>query len=450
MRTPDLFRIDVRRACADGAPDLAVSAADLGARLPALLAARDRLRARQEAGEVGFATLARAAWGLDAAIEQGRRLAGHASTLLVLGIGGSALGARALEAALGPGIDGRRLEVLDTVDPARVMPLMASLDPDDVAIALISKSGGTLETTALWRVLQPWLVAGVGEGWRDRVVVVTDPARGALQAMASAEGLAVLPIPDDVGGRFSVLTAVGVFPAAFLGLDVEGLLAGATAAAESARAESLAENPAFTLAAVHDAWYAAGARVSVFCAYSSRLRVLGDWFAQLLGESLGKIRPDGVAVGWTPFAAEGPVDQHSQLQLWQQGPRDKLVTFLSIDEADGDVPLGSPAGAAGGPGQWLAGQTLGQLMEAERLGTLAALALAGRPVVQIALARLDAAGVGALIMTFQAAIAYAGDLLAVDPFDQPGVEGGKRFACGLLGRPGYEDDGTTVRDFLRS
>ena len=268
--------------------------------------------------------------------------------------------------------------------------------------------------------------------------------------MADVEGLPVLPVPDDVGGRFSVLTAVGVLPAAFLGLDVDGLLAGAAAAAHSARTDALEDNPAFALAAVHDAWYAAGARVSVLCAYSCRLRVFGDWFAQLLGESLGKLRADGSSVGWTPFAAEGPVDQHSQLQLWQEGPRDKLVMLLSIEDGGPDVPLGVPAGAAGEPGGWLAGQSLGSLLEAERLGTLAALALGGRPVVQIKAARLDAATLGALIMTFQAAVAYAGDLLGVDPFDQPGVEGGKRFACGLLGRPGYDADGDAVRDFLES
>jgi len=445
MTPNDLLRVDLRRATAAGAPGLAVGDAAISALGPELLEASARLDRRRAAGEVGFAAIDRAGWGLDAAVQEGQRLASVARTLIVLGIGGSALGARALEATLGPGSGGRRLEVLDTVDPARVIPLMESLDPRDVAVALISKSGGTLETTALWRVLQPWLVAGVGEGWRARTVVVTDPDRGPLRDMAIAEGLPILRVPPDVGGRFSVLTAVGILPAAFLGLDVGGLLVGAEAVADAAGEPG---HPAFDFAAAHHAWYAEGARISVLCAYSSRLRVLGDWFVQLVGESLGKRRPDGSEVGWTPVAAEGPVDQHSQLQLWQEGPRDKLVTFLSVEETGPDLPLGTPAGAAGVPGAWLAGQTLGSLMEAERRGTLAALALAGRPVVQIKLARLDAATVGALIMTLQLAIAYVGDLLGVEPFDQPGVEGGKRFASGLLGRPGYEAAGATVRDFL--
>jgi glucose-6-phosphate isomerase len=450
MRVADLLWIDVRRATSEGAPGLAVDAADLAALEPALNDAAARLVELQEGGQVGFLSIGQASWALDETQRQGQRLAGLADVLLVLGIGGSALGARALQGALGPGADGRRVEVLDTVDPARVAPLLRALEPARTAVALISKSGGTLETVALWRVVQPWLVAALGEGWRERIVVITDPTRGGLREMARREGLSVLPVPADVGGRFSVLTAVGMLPAAFLGLDGAGLIEGARIAAEAVRTATLDTNPAFAIAAVHDAWYRAGARISVLCAYSSRLRVLGDWFAQLLAESLGKQRPDGTAVGWTPSVGEGPVDQHSQMQLWQQGPKDKLVTLLSVEDGGEDLPLQEPAGAAGEPGAWLAGRTLGGLLKAERQGTLAALALAGRPVMQITLARLDAAAFGALIVTLQAAVAYAGDLLGIDPFDQPGVEAGKRFAGGLLGRPGYEADGLIVRQFLES
>ncbi len=402
-------------------------------RVPALRAATARLQQRQADGEVGFLRVGADDWEADATVAAARRLHEVADTLLVLGIGGSALGAIALQDALGPSAEGRRVVVLDTVDPGHVAETLADLHPSRTAVAAVSKSGGTLETTALWRVVQPWLAAAVGDGWRARTVVVTDPERGDLRAMARAEGLASLPVPPDVGGRFSVLTAVGLLPAAFLGLDVAGLLHGGRDAAHAALADDFDANPAWRFAAVHHAWYGAGARVSVFCPYVSRLRVFGHWYAQLWAESLGKRRPDGTSVGWTPAPALGPADQHSQLQLWQEGPDDKLLTFVSVDDPGaGDVPLGAPPGAAGVPGAWLAGRTLGEILDAERRGTIEALASAGRPVVQIVLPRLDEASWAALAVTLQAATAYAGDLLGIEPFDQPGVEGGKRIAKSLL------------------
>jgi len=444
--------LNVDRALSEGAPGvrvLPVDRASLHALEPALAAAHQRLLDREAAGEVGFLTLDRAAWGVDDAVRIGGELRTVADVLVILGIGGSALGARALDRALGPasGAGGsHRLVVLDTVDPHRVRQVLAELDPARTAVAVISKSGGTVETAALFRAVLPWLQAG-RDDWRRALAVVTDRTRGSLRPLADAEGLAALPIPDDVGGRFSVLTAVGALPAAFAGIDLDGLFVGAEAMAGAVRRPALADNPAWQLAGLHHLWWGE-ANISVLFAYSERLRSVGEWFVQLWGESLGKVRPDGVSVGWTPLFAMGPVDQHSQLQLFQEGPRDKLITVLRVEDPGPDVELGSLPGDAQAVAAYLDGQSLAGLMDAERRGTTAALVDAGRPVIELSLPRIDARSVGALLVLFEAATAITGHLAGVDPFDQPGVELGKRYAYGLMGREGFHAEAARAQELL--
>ncbi len=445
--------LDVTRALAGDGRPLPVGLADLAGRQEALSAAADALRARQDRGEVGFLGLDWAGWQVDRAEAVAARLAEHSDTLLVLGIGGSALGARALDSALGPGSghtdrsSGRRIVVLDSVDPTRVASTLADLDPRRTAIVTISKSGGTVETAALFRVFLPWLKAGVGSRWSQRLAVITDRERGALRPLAREYGLAALPIPDDVGGRFSVLTSVGMLPAAYLGLDVAALKAGAEAMRESVCQPDLESNPAWRFAALHDAWWG-HANISVLVSYCDRLAAAGEWFQQLWGESLGKIRPDGVSVGWTPVRAQGPVDQHSQLQLWQEGPRDKLITIVRVADHGTSVEIPALSGPEDGVGSYLAGRSLEALVDAERRGTTAALVDAGRPVAELCVDRVDAYSIGALVVFFEQATALTGVLAGVDPFDQPGVEAGKRFAYGLMGRAGFEADGERGRTLL--
>lgn len=435
--------------CAGG--DLPVTAADLAVRAPALAAAAEHLQQLQDAGQAGFLSLDWEGWEVPQAWALGRTLRDRASTLLVLGIGGSALGARALDRAVGPASGApdwsgpHRLIVLDTVDPFAVEASLASLDLADAAVCVISKSGGTVETAALFRHVLPRLQAA-REDWRDVLVFITDRKQGALRPLAEAEGLAALPIPDDVGGRFSVLTAVGMLPAAFAGVDVEGLARGAEAMKGTLAERSLA-NPAWALAAAHDAWWG-HANISALLAYCDRLRSVGEWWQQLWGESLGKIRPDGIAVGWTPTVAMGPVDQHSQLQLWQEGPRDKVVTVLRVEDLGRRAQLGPLSGGAQDVAAYLDGATLEGLMDAERRGTTAALVSAGRPVIELALPTVDAEAIGALFVLLEYATALTGVLSGVDPFDQPGVEAGKRFAYGLMGRQGFADEGARARAIL--
>ena len=450
--SPSPVSLSFQRAVAEGMPaavqdTVPVTRADVHARGEALERAAAELDRLEAAGQVGFRTVDRAAWELDRAIAIANRLRGISDTLLVLGIGGSALGAMALDAALGPMADDpHRLVVLDTVDPFAVSRALAGLDPARTAVAVISKSGGTVETAALFRAVLPWLRAS-GDSWSDRLVVVTDRVRGALRPLADAYGLDALPVPDDVGGRFSVLTAVGVLPAAYRGLDVEGLLAGAEAMAARVRVPDLEANPAWAFAAAHDAWWGP-ARTSILLTYSERLTLLGDWYMQLWAESLGKPLPTGGAYGWTPGAARGPADQHSQLQLWQQGPADRLITVVRVADHGADLELASLDDPEDAVASYLAGTALSDLLDAERRGTTTALVEAGRPVLELALPRVDAHVVGQLVMLFEAATALAGLMRDIDPFDQPGVEAGKQFAYGLLGRPGFEERAQRVAEVL--
>jgi glucose-6-phosphate isomerase len=267
-------------------------------------------------------------------------------------------------------------------------------------------------------------------------VLVTDPAKGALREIAAAEGLRTLAVPPSVGGRFSALTAVGLLPAAAAGADVEALLAGAAAIEGRCRSGDVLENPALLYGAVlHLMDRARGRHIHVLMPYADALRETGDWFVQLWAESLGK-RPD---VGPTPFRAVGATDQHSSLQLMMQGPHDKLVTFVQVAQPRCDVSITVPDVYRGHAEiAYLDGHTMGELIEAERRATMAALRKAGRPSASIALPRLDARAMGELLMLLELATAYAGGLYGVNAFDQPGVEAGKHYAQGLLGRPGFE------------
>ena len=446
--------LDVTRALAGDSRPLPVSPGDLAERAGALQRAADGLELRQQQGEVGFLSLDWGAWQIDRARAVAARLAEHTDTLLVLGIGGSALGARALDEALGPdsgrsdrALPGRRIVVLDSVDPTRVTSTLGRLDAGRTAVVTISKSGGTVETAALFRVVLPWLRDGVGARWTQRLAVITDPEHGSLRPLARDHGLAALPIPDDVGGRFSVLTAVGMLPAAYLGLDIDALQAGAEAMRTAVSVPDLDANPAWRFAALHDAW-SGHANISVLLSYCDRLGATGEWFQQLWGESLGKVRPDGVCVGWTPTRARGPVDQHSQLQLWQEGPRDKILTILRVADHGASVQVPALTGPEADVGSYLAGRSLEDLMDAERRGTTAALVEAGRPVAELCIDRVDEFSLGALFVFFEQATALTGLLSGVEPFDQPGVEAGKRFAYGLMGRDGFAAEGARGRALL--
>jgi len=406
---------------------------------------------RREGGEYGFYALADQAETV-AQIETFAEGLGQAhEDVIVLGIGGSALGTKALLGALrGPGWNEwddeareyyPRLHVLDNIDPSVVHNLLQRVDPRRALVNVISKSGNTAETLAQYLVVRAWLEDALGEAATRHLVFTTDPASGALREIATRESIATLDVPPSVGGRFSVLSPVGLLPLALVGIDIGALLSGAAQAIDQAAAAELEHNQAALFAGLM--WAAdttAGSRIQVLMPYSDRLREFGSWFCQLWAESLGKkLDRQGtvVHVGPTPLAAVGATDQHSLVQLLMEGPYDKVVSFITVEDPGCDVAIPDspdlPEAAA-----YLAGHTLGGLLDAEYQATARALAGAGRMNLTLGLPDLAPATVGELVMFFQLAVGYAGVWYGVDPFDQPGVELGKRLTFAAMGRPGYD------------
>ena len=399
-------------------------------------------------GELGFIDLPGDAALLAQTTDFAGRARGRYTDVLLLGIGGSALGPIALRTALRPPAWNAlsehergghpRLHVLDNVDPDTIAATLARLDLARTVVLVVSKSGGTAETMAQYLLVRHALDQALGERAREHVVMVTDPEKGSLRPIARAENLAALDIPPNVGGRFSVLTPVGLLPAALIGIDAGELLAGAAEMRERCRSDDLASNPARAYAALqYLAHTAHGKPIQVLMPYADPLRDLAAWFVQLWAESLGKVRPDGTSVGPTPLPALGATDQHAQVQLFMEGPADKTVTFVAVAGREGRGPI--PALYADVPDlAYLGGHTLGELLDVERRATAGALARRGRPNMTLTLDAADARHVGGLMFLLEMATAYAGEFYGIDAFNQPGVELGKQFTYGMLGRPGFE------------
>ncbi len=408
---------------------------------------------RRSSGELGFFELPGQAALASEIQVYADRVGGFSENVVVLGIGGSALGSTALLHALhGPDWNDRddegrdhlpRLYVLDNVDPETVGPLLDRLDLGRTLFDVVSKSGTTAETMSQYLVVRDRLAPLLtDEGAIGRhFVFTTDPEKGVLRTIARHEGVPTFAVPPNVGGRFSVLSAVGLLPAALVGIDVDGLLAGAAAMAERCRTDRLGQNPAGLFATLQ--WLAdteADAGIHVMMPYSDRLYSVGDWFRQLWAESLGKRQSrsgEDVFTGPTPVKALGATDQHSQVQLYMEGPFDKTITFLAVGERARDVEIPSLYGDVPALG-YLGGHTLGGLLDAERRATAAALAERGRMNMTLTVPRLDAHSIGELLMMLEIATVYAGALYGIDPLNQPGVELGKTLTYGQMGRPGVE------------
>jgi glucose-6-phosphate isomerase len=372
---------------------------------------------------------------------------GKYDDVVILGIGGSALGPIALRTALRPSgwnmLDDKarggypRLHVLDNVDPETIDALLARLRLERTLFIVTSKSGGTAETMAQFLIVHDRITREKLDVTRQ-MVFVTDPKQGALRPLAERLKVPALDIPANVGGRFSVLTPVGTLPAALMGIDVRSLLSGAGAMAKRCETPELPKNPAGVYAMLQ--WLAdtrLTKRIVVFMPYSDPLRDFAAWFVQLWAESLGKLRPDGTSVGSTPLAALGATDQHAQVQLFMEGPADKTVTFIAVEHRATDVAIPKAFSDVKELG-YLGGHSLGELIDIEQRATAGALAKRGRPNMTIHLEQVDPSHVGQLMMLLELATAYAGQLYGIDAFNQPGVELGKQFAYALLGRPGAE------------
>jgi glucose-6-phosphate isomerase len=429
-----------------------IDPAALDAFAPRFADAHADTQRRREAGELGFYALAAGGETVDA-IRTFADGAGQAFTnVVVLGIGGSALGTTAMKTALlNPywnelDDEGRdfypRLYVLDNVDPATMEAFLERVELRKTLFNVVSKSGGTAETMSQYLIVRDRLQAELGDGYRRHFVFTTDPEAGVLRQIAREEEIAALPIPGNVGGRFSVLSAVGLLPAALVGIDVRELLVGAREMAERCETDDLRANPAGLFAALqYLADTDAGAPIHVMMPYSDRLRDVADWFRQLWAESLGKRATRGgeeVFVGPTPVKALGATDQHSQVQLYVEGPFDKTITFLAERDpgADVQIPSAYPEHAELA---YLGGHSLGELMRTEMRATEAALAERGRMNMMLEVPAVDARSLGGLFMLLQIATVYAGHFYGVDPLDQPGVELGKQLTYGIMGRPGFDE-----------
>ncbi len=440
--------LDFTNMMATALPTGGITTAEWQAAAGDIARAHAAVEALRAGGALGFPDLPANAALRDATLAVAARARGAADDVLLLGIGGSALGPIALRTALRPphwnALDARarggfpRLHVLDNVDPGTIAATLARLDLARTLVLVVSKSGGTVETMAQYLIVREALERAVGDAARERLVFVTDPEVGALRRLARAEGIATLDIPPNVGGRFSVLSPVGLLPAALIGIDVASLLDGAADLQRRAASADPAANPAAAFALLQ--WLADtrhGRHVHVLMPYADPLRDVALWFVQLWAESLGKTRPDGSLAGPTPVPALGATDQHAQVQLFMEGPHDKTVTFVHVAgrEAEGPIPARHPDIPELA---YLGGHTLGALLDIERRATAGALAASGRFNATFTLDAVDAWHVGALLQCLALATAYAGALYGVNAFDQPGVELGKQFAYGMLGRPGSE------------
>lgn len=389
--------------------------------------AHERITRGMNTGEFGYTSLDLPERTDAAAIESAVEPVAGADAVLTVGIGGSALGAATISTALGADTH----YVLDNVDPEYVLDTLDTLSLETTVINVVSRSGTTPETLANFLVVrEAYEQAGVD--WTDRTLVTTGTS-GPLRELAERNDLPTLPTAEGVPGRFGALSTVGLTPIAILGYDVEAVLAGGRAGCE-ALAPSLFDCPAYAYGAIAHALEVRGATVNVMMPYAERLEPFAEWFAQLWAESLGK-----EGLGQTPVRALGVTDQHSQLQLFRAGRRDKLVSFVRLqDGVDRSIPT-----TAGSNVGYLGDSTLRDLLEAEFRATEASLAAAGRPNVRIEVERMDARSIGRLLYGMEAACVLAGELADVATFTQPAVEWGKRATRGLLGE-GEFDEAATV------
>jgi glucose-6-phosphate isomerase len=372
--------------------------------------------------------------------------------LVVLGIGGSALGNIALQTALNPymyNIDktqrkGPRMFVFDNIDPPQFVSFLNWVDNelDRTFFNVISKSGRTAETASQLMIIRELLLKRLGpDGFANQVIATTDAHEGILREIASCEKLRTLEVPDSVGGRFSVLSAVGLFSATMCGIDIDSLLAGARDMDEKVSCEDFMKNPAAINAAINYHYYNHGKRNSVIMPYSYALKDMADWYRQLWAESLGKNRDlagNEVEIGPTPVKALGTTDQHSQVQLYREGPNDKLFTFLQVKNFDEDIKIGPPPDCAPELG-FLAGKQLSELFNDEKKATEYALLESKRPCLTVLFDKINAYTVGQLIYLFEVTTSFAGALFNINPYDQPAVELGKEATFALMGKDGYEN-----------
>lgn len=378
--------------------------------------------------------------------------------ILVLGIGGSALGGLAVtEALLKPywnlltteqrkGLP--RIFFLDNIDPDSINGLLEILDLKKTLVNVITKSGSTAETMSQYMIVKNMLEKELQDDYRKNIVVTTDKNVGILRQLADQEGYKTFVIPDDVGGRFSVFSAVGLLPFALVGIDIDELTNGIKDMDLALKNTDIHENIAAQNALIHYLMDTKkGKNISVMMPYSSRLKYVSDWYTQLWAESLGKefdIDGNRVNVGPTPIKALGATDQHSQIQLYNEGPNNKLITFIRVENFDTilEIPKIFEYTGIG----YLGGKTINDLINAEADSTRVALSDYSRPTITISMDRINPYNLAQLLYMLEVQTAIAGELYHINTFNQPGVEQAKNYTYALMGRSGYEDSAQQLQE----
>lgn len=381
-----------------------------------------------------------------------QKVKGRFSDMVVLGIGGSSLGGYALlRALLHPywnqlteeqrkGLP--RYYFVENVDADQINPLMDMLDPERTLFVVISKSGTTAETMSAFMIAKDWLERKLPANQvKEHIVAITDAKKGVLRPVADKEQYQTFEVPDDVGGRFSVFCAVGLLPAVLCGVSLAEIQKGIQELDKVVQNPDLKQNPAAQGALIQYLLYERGKTNSVFMPYSFRLASVSDWYVQLWAESLGKktdLNGNVVHVGPTPVRAVGVTDQHSQVQLFNEGPFDKVFTFVAVCKPAQDLTIPANQFSDVEDLNYLNGKPMSQLMQAEFESTRASITANRRPNMTLTLPQVDAYHVAQLLYLLEVQTAIAGALMNIDPFDQPGVELAKKYTYALMGRKGYE------------
>ena len=384
------------------------------------------------------------------AVEQcAASLRAKADVIVCIGIGGSYLGARAVLEALSDPFEHLKARhdnpavvfAGQNISEDYTCRLLAALEGHSIAVIVISKSGTTTEPAIAFRLFKEEVERRYGkEEARSRIVAVTDRARGALKTLADREGYATFVIPDDVGGRFSVLTPVGLLPLAAGGVDIRALVRGAVEAQrESACSVAVEENPAAVYAMVRNALYREGRKTEILGSYEPSLQYVGEWWKQLYGESEGK---DGKGI--FPASVTLTADLHSMGQYIQEGERTLFETIISVSQPACELKIGTDGDNLDGL-NYLAGRRISEVNRMAELGVCLAHVDGGVPNIRIEIERVDACTTGYLLYFFERACGISGYMSGVNPFNQPGVEAYKKNMFALLEKPGYEEAARAIR-----
>ncbi|MBN1621227.1 MAG: glucose-6-phosphate isomerase [Endomicrobiales bacterium] len=422
-----------------------ISIEDIKALQPKISEASESINQQKARGKLGFMELPYKDDLAKKIKTAAKKLSSKYENFVVIGIGGSALGNIALQQALRHPfwnlLDKKerkgylRLFVPDNVDPDLISGLIDVLDVKKTLFNVISKSGTTAECMANYFILKSILQKKLGKKYNEHIIVTTDAVKGYLRETVIKENLLSFEVPANVGGRFSVLSPVGLISAAFTGIDIEKLLNGARIMDKACSSDDVFKNPAALYATVQYLYYWLKRPMSVMMPYSNALYGIADWYRQLWAESLGKEvnrRKEKINVGPTPIKALGATDQHSQMQLYMEGPQDKVITILSVGKFNSTVKIPLI------DGHYLGKHTLNELLKSEEEASRLALTKAGRPNLTVSLPEISPETIGQLLYLLELATAYIGELFDINAFDQPGVELGKQLTYALMGREGFE------------